>query len=451
MATERKIRKPRGTTDVAPYEAPSSMEFRKANEAIGLRVVEGKLTLLTRKVFNVMVYHAQQMKLPGANAPIDTAAAKKYFWIQLSDLARDAQYDSKDTKFLKEQLEEMQNIKLRMETHRQWTSERLIASVTLVNPKGLNSQGGQVWLGFAFPPEVHETVMTPGTYTKLSILYQGILRSGTALALYEVCRRYATNPTKVTSIDTYEHWYGTLTGNPVPDGAVIPPYKYFKRDVLKPAIAEVNKLTDIEVELIEHKKGRKVERLQFRVLQTKQAQLDFPSPPVIDVELLERIMKLGFNQGDASDLLAQHGDAKIRASISFVQQRTEAKNAAPLDSPAAYFRWSLTKGNPIAIEQEKPKPSTGVPSEPTGPTVMERFLTARALDAIALYREMDSGDRDAVFERFAAQATGKIVPKERALDHGLTRTQLGIWYAQELWGEPGMADILRFVDQAKIG
>jgi len=143
-------------------------EFRKTNEAIGLRVVEGNLSLLSRKVFNVMMYHAQEMKVPGLNAPINTAAAKKYFWIPLSDLARDAAYDSKDVQYLKKQLEEMQNIKLLMENERQWTSERLVSSVTLVNPAGLNKHAGQVWFGFAFPPEVHEQVMAPSTYTRLS-------------------------------------------------------------------------------------------------------------------------------------------------------------------------------------------------------------------------------------------------------------------------------------------
>lgn len=120
----------------------------------------------------------------------------------------------------------------------------------------LKKHGGQVWFGFAFPPEVHELVMAPGTYTRLNIIYQGLLRSGTALALYEICRRYATNPSKRTHIETYEHWYGALTGNAVSKDDP-PPYKYFKRDVIKPAVAQINALTDINVELIEHKNGRK--------------------------------------------------------------------------------------------------------------------------------------------------------------------------------------------------
>jgi len=59
---------------------------------------------------------------------------------------------------------------------------------------------------------------------------------------------------------------------------------------LKPAIAEINALTDITIELVEHKIGRKAGRLQFRVEQSVQPELEFPAPPVVDVELMSRIM-----------------------------------------------------------------------------------------------------------------------------------------------------------------
>ncbi len=438
-------------TALATTETNPPMEFRKTNEAIGLRVREGKLSLLTRKIFNVMMYHAQELKTPGINAPIDTPAAKKYFWIPLSDLARDAAYDSKDTEFLKKQLEELQNIKLLMETERQWTSERLVSSVTLVNPLGLKKHSGQVWFGFAFPPEVHELVMAPGTYTRFSIFYQGLLRSGSALALYEICRRYATNPSKVTLVETYEHWYGVLTGNPVSQDEPSP-YKYFKRDVIKPAIAEINALTDIQVELIEHKKGRRVERLQFRVEHTKQPQLGFPAAPVVDIELLGRIMNFGFTQQEASDFVAQHGDDKLRTSVAFVQARIELKSSPPLDSPAAYFRWTLKQGAAAAqdlqIQQAAVKKS--VSKRADEPTVMEKFLAARAQDGLAVYKELNDHEREPIFERFKAQNTNNMAKLDRGLESAMTRSLFSQWYARELWGEPSVVDIVNFVEQVGL-
>ena len=447
MAVARSKKKVESTTFVTTQATPP-MEFRKTNEAIGLRVREGKLSLLTRKIFNVMMYHAQEQRTPGVNAPIDTPAAKKYFWIPLSNLARDAAYDSKDTEFLKKQLEELQNIKLLMETERQWTSERLVSSITLVNPQGFKKHGGQIWFGFAFPPEVHELVMAPGTYTRFSLLYQGILRSGSALALYEICRRYATNPSKVTLIETYEHWYGVLTGNPVFHDE-LPEYKYFKRDVIKTAIAEINALTDIQIELIEHKKGRRVERLQFRVEHTKQPQLEFTAPAVIDLELIGKIMKFGFTQHEAADFVAQHSDDKIRTAVNFVQARIEQKNSPALDSVAAYFRWTLKQGGAAAqdLRLQQAAVKKNLVKNTDEPTVMEKFLAARALDSLEVYHELDDDERRVLFDRFKGQNTNKMIKVDQGMETTIVRSVFSQWYAKELWGDPSAQDVVNFVEK----
>lgn len=451
MATRRTSSSTR-TTAVVTVKPDDSREFRKTNDAIGLRVREGKLSLLTRKVFNVMMYHAQELKTPGLNAPIDTAAARKYFWIPLSDLARDAAYDSRDTEFLKQQLEELQNVKLLMENERQWTSERLVASVTLVNPHGLKKHAGQVWLGYAFPPEVHELVMAPGTYTRFSIFYQGLLRSGSALALYEVCRRYATNPSRLTAVESYEHWYSVLTGNPVPADE-LPPYKYFKRDVLKPAMTEIGTLTDIQVELVEHKNGRRVERLQFRIEKARQPQLAFPASPVIDVKLLGRIMRFGFTQQEAADFVAQYADDTLRAAIAFVESRMEQHHSTPLDSPAAYFRWTLKEGK-AAVHAMLPHVAAKRPARdrPGGATVMDRFLAARAEEALALYRELGQDDQRSVFERFRRSSPpSKVLRLGKGIDHAMVRSLFSRWYATDLWGEPTAQALADFVGQVGLG
>jgi len=438
------------TMQLEATETTESKEFRKTNEAIGLRVTEGKLTLLTRKVFNVMMYHAQAMKVPGINAPIDTPSAKKYYWIPLSELAKDASYDSKDTEFLKLQLEELQNIKLLMENETQWTSERLVSSVTLVNPTGFKKHGGQVWFGFAFPPEVHELVMAPGTYTRLNIIYQGLLRSGTALALYEICRRYATNPSKRTHIETYEHWYGALTGNAVSKDDP-PPYKYFKRDVIKPAVAQINALTDINVELIEHKNGRKIDRLQFKVDHAQQPQLAFPAPPVIDLELINRIMKLGFSQQEATDFVAQYADENIQAAISFVENRQKQKNSPPLDSPAAYFRWTLKKGLNAANEQlQNNAAKLPKPKAKDGQSLMDRFLAARSQEALDVYHEVDEAGKKILFERFKEANQSSALNLNKGIESPTVKAMFSSWYADELWGEPTAEALARFLEQMEV-
>jgi len=436
-------------TSVKPPIPRSELEIRKSNEAIGLRVVSGRLTLLNRKVFNVLMYHAQRIRKLGQDAPIDTPSANKYFWVPLSVLARNASYDSRDMQFLREQIAEMQDIKLLLETDRQWTSERLIASVTFVNPKGLHSRSGQVWVGFAFPPEVHESVMQPETYTRLSIHYQGLLRSGTALALYELCRRYATNPSKLTSIYTIEHWYGLLTGNPMPEKQEdLPEYKYFKRDVLKGAIAEVNRITDIEVELIEHKQGRRVHQLQFRVEFKQESQDETRAPFAIDLTLLEKLMALGMTQQEASNVIGEYPDDKIIQALAVVEARIHSTNSGPIHSKVAYLRWALKSDAKLPEKKSEPRLKNGTAAE--GPSLLERFLAARAKLALDVLKEMDAEQRNSIYEQFKAEATGRVPPLEKALEQGVARTALSLWYANALWGEPTVEKLSHYADKNQV-
>lgn len=430
--------------------APDSTElkeFRKTNEAIGLRVSEGRLSLLSRKLFNVMMYHAQQQREPGANAPLTTEAAKKYFWIPLAEVARDAAYHSNDTEKLKVHLEELQNIRVHMEDGIQWTSQRLVSAVTLVNPAGLKKKGGQLWFGFAFPPEVAALVTSPGSsYTKLAIYYQTMLRSGTSLALYEICRRFLTNPSKLTYRQEWQWWYGALSGNPITE--TMPQYKYFKRDVIKPAIAEINMTTDINIELIEHAEGRRVVALQFKIQPTQQAALAFPTPPVIDTAMLARIMKLGVAQADAENYLMTTEESALVATLTLVEKRVNSVAKTRIDSPAAYFRQALRNGyaGTDAVVNESIQKREKLPDAllETPDQLRQRYLSARAKEGYALFLELDDAQQQQVEADFRLQR--KTVRGTAALNmaSALYRNEFSYWFAQQQWQEPSADDIIRF-------
>lgn len=423
---------------------PSELEFRKPNESIGLRVKEGKLSLLSRKLYNVSVFHAQQLRELGKNAPIDTPAAKKYFWFPASEAAKNADYDSKDLALLLRHYDELQSVKVHMEDDRQYTSERLISSVKVVNPNGLKKKGGQLWIGIAFPPEVHEQIMAPNSYTKLSIYYQGVLGSGPAIALYEICRRYATNPSKVTFSQSFEYWYEVLSGVPI---AEVPPpqYKYYKRDVIKPSIVLINELTDITIELIEEKRGKKVVGLQFRVALKSQTGFEFPPPPILDGALISDIMELGFSETEAGDMTVQYSEEKLRGAIRATIERKNAAYLQPLGSVVAYFRWALRNPQQIkAAALSKPKAGEPAKSEPR--PIMDRFLAARARDAFDMFQQQGGGQQDVLLDEFKGSSFSKGVRITKGLNSPVLRQAIGEWYANKLWGEPSAEALAAFVE-----
>ena len=114
----------------------SIVEFRKANDSIGLRVVEGQFSLLSRKLYNVFISAAQQQQRPGVNAPVDEPSAESYFWISMQDVVKDTRYNSNDYETLKEHANELQNIRVEAESTKMWTSERLLSGVKIYNSKG---------------------------------------------------------------------------------------------------------------------------------------------------------------------------------------------------------------------------------------------------------------------------------------------------------------------------
>lgn len=428
-------------------KGPKELVFRKTNDAIGLRVREGRLTLLSRKMFNVMVLRAQSNKL-GEGAPIDTEVNQKYYWMPMSEMARDASFDSKDTEVLKKHLSEMQDVKVIKDDEKEWVSERLIASVKLINTAGINGvegKRGTVWLGYTFPPEVHDLVMEPRTYTKISIYYQGLMRSGASLALYEICRRYASNPSHMTNVLEFPYWYSMLTGNPVK--TELQPYKYFKRDVIKPSIAEINAITDIEVELIEHRQGRKVVSLQFEVHLKSQPDLKFPPPPLIDSMLLNAIEEFGISPAEAQDLYASHDEIKIQNAIEVVKIRMASLSSPEVESPAAYFKWALKSGA-IPTIKEVPEPiavpnARNTSDKATSP--LEKYLSSRSKEALKAFKALPAEESNLVMDRFRKTSDGKLTKAGTGIESRMTASLLGRWYAFELWGEPTADDLDRFI------
>lgn len=448
MVTAKRAKKtvtPRVVT-VAAAEQPELLasEFRKANDAIGFRVVEGKFSLLSRRIYNAFIFRAQEVGKTGVEAPADVPGFEDYYWIRMADLCANTEYTSRDYEFFKEHAEALQNIKVEATSDKMWASERLLAGLTIFNTSGLRNKGGTVYIGFAFPPQVREKVLKPDTYTKLSLYYQAVLRSAHSLALYEVCRRYATSPSHLTNRDSWQEWYHVLSGNSIKD-VVLPEYKYFKRDMILKALAEINSVTDIDVELIETKKGRKVEDIQFRVHLKAQASLLEVGPAiVIDSSVIERMLRLGISEADAKEYYSNHEEKALIATIDFVEKRI--RKGPSVDAPAGYFRTALQKGfattTPVAQALEQPKPV----SRPRK-GFRERFIAARNQEALRYYTELSSQEQDGLYTTFSGEADRSLRPHlKKGLNSPVVNAAFADWLATRTWGEVTDAAVLDFAE-----
>ncbi|MET5012980.1 replication initiation protein, partial [Burkholderia pseudomallei] len=74
---------------------------------------------------------------------------------------------------------------------------------------------------------------------------------------------------------------------------------------LRPAIAEVNAVTNNFDELVEHREGRRVAEIQISVSERKQPMLALDEHPnVIDSTIVDRMVKIGIPLKEAQTLYA---------------------------------------------------------------------------------------------------------------------------------------------------
>ena len=121
-------------TDMATAESAEATRRRtlnaeeqsvaKANEAIAIRPKRGRLTLLSRRIYNALLYHSQRQ---GVDKPV--------YRLALSELIGDARFNSNNTELLKSHLRDMQATTIEWSTSgselKRWVSSQLLGTVTI--------------------------------------------------------------------------------------------------------------------------------------------------------------------------------------------------------------------------------------------------------------------------------------------------------------------------------
>ena len=438
------MRKERTAIEVVDPQATPTSDLRKAVEAIAIRPQAGKLTLLTRKINNVLLAEAQRQ---GIDEPA--------YRIPLSKLCAKADYDSTNMSLVKDQLRKMASTivewNVGVKGSRRWGVTSLI-SVEVIE------DSNRCTIEWSYPLQLKAKLLAPEIYARLSLQMQNSFRSSAALALYEICVRYVDSPGQLTMRLDWEVWRPILTG--VPDGeegeGTYSQYKYFKRDVLKPAAEEVNTLTDIEVELIEHKLGRSVSELQFRVKQKGQTALSLDEPNLFDLNLITRLVALGFTQAQAEKIYSDTDDeAKLRSVLEHTEKRM--KQMPAVENPQGYFRHALqagyvaksaAKAPPAKVLDDKTKKATKKPA--TGnltQQLAEHWLTSKRAEAREDFDAWSRADQEAELAAFAASGKLPSMLRKKWDAEGLTDKMCAASFLQWLIRdvkEPSELELLQY-------
>ena len=247
-------------------------EVIKASPAIQ---IQSKISLLQRRAWNVLLANAYN-ELPTADI----------HRVSVVELAAKLGYNSNDLDYLKETLEALGACQvkwnlLNKDKKEKWGFANLLASAEIEN--GICTYG--------FAPHLRLKLHNPRIYAKLNLRLQNRFKSQYALVLWELCFDYFDTDrdqgeTPFIPLETFKELIGL-------EADEYPVFGFLNRDVIKPAIKEINDITDYLVEVEQRRLGRKIAELKFRITKVKQHPVqeslfpDIENLPPVAVELIQ--------------------------------------------------------------------------------------------------------------------------------------------------------------------
>ena len=269
-------------------------EVIKASPAIQ---IESKITHLQRKAWNVL--------LANAYSELPTAEVHR---VNVAELANKLGFNSKNLDYLKEILEALVDCKvkwnlLNKDNQEKWGVASLLSEVEIEN--GVCT--------YAFTPYLRYKLYNPRIYARLNLQMQDRFTSRYALILWEVCFDYFDiarhqGETPFISLETFKELIGL-------DKDEYPVFKFFNRDVIKPAIKEINELTGYFVEVEPRRLGRKIGELKFRIIKRKQLSSEVTAQETVFAdtydlpEIARELVEAGVSRKEALRIAAQEWDA----------------------------------------------------------------------------------------------------------------------------------------------
>jgi hypothetical protein len=352
---------PRRARRPAPSRRPTEPEplLRKPVNTLAIVPKSHKITSLGRKSYNVLLHEAQEQGLD-----------KTVFQAPLERIIRGVDFDSNDQALIKKHLRAM--VSTTVEWQSPTTGEGSSWNVSgLLAHARLSKLRGQVWVEWSYAVNLKQELLEPTVFARLSLEIISQLRSHAGIALYEICARY--KDIGRTSRQAWSWWRPVLSGRPETDKTARLEYRIFKRDTLKPAIAEVNAVTDLAIELVEHKAGRFIDELQFLIRRKPQANLPLrpPNDPV-DLSLVARAQALGVEDSRAEELADAYGEAALRSGLDALQRRLASAYPEPLRDPYRYLKTLMpgeaakagqgvdTPADPGPAGADRPAPAPGM-------------------------------------------------------------------------------------------
>ena len=256
--------------------------------------ISGKLSLLQRKLSNVLLLNAYDALISAPTHSIDART-----------LAMMVGYNSNDMDTLRASLRALAETvaewdMLGEDGKQEWGVSSLLSFAKL--------KGGVC--EYAYSPALAQKLHDPKIYSLININIQRNFTSGHGLALYENCYRFVrTGSTGWWSLDVFRKLMG------IDGSSYYESYKHLNAKIIKPAVAEVNNSSDIVVTPEVRKKGRAVSDIRFLISENPQLamfEID-DSEGIRNTDVYQSLRGQGVADRLARQWIAEHGEDPVDA------------------------------------------------------------------------------------------------------------------------------------------
>ena len=308
--------------------------FRKNAGAVQ---IWNSISILQRKAFSALLVNAYE-DLPNLNVVSHE--------IPVSVLAHLAGFNSNNTQYLKDALMGLVTTALQWNIQRVDGKDAWAVSATLASAR---IEDGKVI--YSFSHELRRRLYNPDVYAQLDLSIIREFKSGYGLALYENCTLFS-DAGRTPDFTTYE-LRGLLGAG---DNPAYENFGRFMDKVIKPATAEVNKLSPLRVAPVLTREARRVTKVGFTI-EGKSGEGEgagVPNPLLgRDVDLVMRVQsEIGLGYGQVIKLFEEYPDSYLLAVLDYVKDRY-TRGKLQKGKIAGYFLTVVKKATPDSLSQQQ--------------------------------------------------------------------------------------------------
>ena len=405
-------------------EAPNA--FRKPVQVIHSKP-KTSLSLLHRKLANAWLKNAS-----------DTPSDDGWWTIHTATMAADIGFDSNNRAYLIDSARALMGIIFEWDMiapegkRKLWKASVLFPEVE-IRPDTIRYQISR---------QLREQVLTPEMYAMIDLNVLKRFRRASSLALYEHCLRF--EKIHRTAEVEWQLLRDMLMGESA-DAKSYQEYKVFKDKVLKVAIAEVNALSDIEIELVEKKLGRRVQSLAFTVRKEREQIQEQPDHEENVIDIGEMV-KIGILQSEARQLVKKYSHQQIASAVAYTKKRLADKKSSKIENPAAYLRKALANGWAI-VENEPTKTSSSPTQQDKKPDLVEMYRVEMIREAEGYFKELNPVDQGELVSEYNSTDVSPTLKVKRGKPGKAVRTEFFKWLALRTWGNPKPEDLLQYAQK----